>query len=72
MKLEEQFDNVELMFEGQNFKIRYDELCNASKLCIKLADNHAIRFNNWVQVNAYKYPTETTSEQLLKIYKKTL
>ncbi len=35
-------------------------------------DDFAIGFAEWVNVNAYKYPTKTTTKELLEIYKKTL
>ena len=42
----------------------------ASDKIIKLADEFAIGFNDWVNVNAYKFPTKTTTKELLEIYKK--
>ena len=34
------------------------------------ADERSIRFNDWVNVNAYKYPTKKTTAELLEIFKK--
>ncbi len=36
----------------------------------KITDEFAIGFAEWVNVNAYKHPTNTTTKELLKIYKK--
>lgn len=38
--------------------------------CEEIADEFAIGFNNWANVNAYKYSTKITTKELLKIYKK--
>jgi len=40
--------------------------------CEKIADEFAIGFNDWVNVNAYKFPTEITTKELLEIYKKEI
>lgn len=36
----------------------------------KIADEFAIEFADWVNVNAYKYPTKITTKELLEIFKK--
>jgi hypothetical protein len=36
----------------------------------ELQDEFAIGFNDWVNVNGYKYPTKITTKELLEIYKK--
>lgn len=38
----------------------------------KVADEFAIGFAEWLNLNAYKFPTKTTTKELLEIYKKTL
>jgi len=38
----------------------------------KEKDNLAIDFADWLNINAYKFPTKTTTKELLEIYKKTL
>ena len=38
--------------------------------CEQIADDYAISFTDWVNVNAYKYPTNTTTKELLEIFKK--
>ena len=38
--------------------------------CEVIADEFAIGFANWVNENAYKYPSNTTTAELLEIYKK--
>ena len=35
----------------------------------ELAEKFAIEFAEWVNLNAYKYPTKTTTQQLLEIFK---
>jgi hypothetical protein len=70
MTLKQKFDNVEIMFENQLGQLRYDELLEASNECVKIAEDFAIGFNDWVNVNAYKFPTKTTTKELLEIYKK--
>jgi len=37
--------------------------------CAVIADEFAIGFNDWVNVNAYKFPTKITTKELLEIYK---
>jgi hypothetical protein len=34
------------------------------------ADDYAIEFAEWVNVNAYKHPTSTTTRELLEKFKK--
>ena len=46
--------------------VKYD---HTNKL-VKIAEEFAIGFNDWVNVNAYKYPTKITTKELLEIYKK--
>lgn len=36
----------------------------------EIADDFAIGFNDWVNMNVYKYPTKITTKELLEIYKK--
>jgi len=36
----------------------------------KEKDDFAIDFAEWINVNAYKFPTKTTTKELLEIYKK--
>jgi hypothetical protein len=47
----------------------YDNQALSDKL-EKVADEFAIGFNDWVNVNAYKFTTKTTTKELLEIYKK--
>ena len=49
-------------FKKEGFS-NYDYLSN-------VADEFAIEFAEWLNVNAYKYPTKTTTKELLEIYKK--
>lgn len=38
----------------------------------KVADEFAIGFAEWININTYKFPTKTTTKELLEIYKKGL
>ena len=38
----------------------------------KEKDDFAIDFAEWINVNAYKFPTKTTTKELLEIYKEKL
>ena len=55
MTLKEKFDNVEIMFESQIGKLKYDELCEASNQCEQIADEFAIEFGNWIGKNTISY-----------------
>ena len=35
----------------------------------QIADDEMIKFFDWANVNAYKYPTQTTTSELLQIFK---
>ena len=77
MGLEKYFDNVEVMFESQTGQLRYDELNNASKLCVEIAENFAIGFLEWYLKNQRTICTNEmylrkSNKELLEIYKKTL
>ena len=80
MKLDTQFSKVEIMVEGQMGSLAYDELCEATEECVKIAENFAIGFAEWVDkiglsprdsVDYHLYLSHTITE-LLEIYKKTL
>ena len=81
MTLKEKFDNVEIMFESQIGKLKYDELCEASNQCEQISDKFAVEFGNWIGKNTISYhngkfrintltPVFLTSEQLLEQFKK--
>lgn len=81
MTLKEKFDNVEIMFENQIGKIKYDELCEASNQCEKVAEDFAIGFAEWILRKQLKilsqgeywdvfFEKRITVKELLKIYKK--
>jgi hypothetical protein len=69
MTLKEKFDNVEIMFESQTGSLKYDELYEASNHCVKIADDYAIEFAEWIDKNAYWLATKRINE-LLEIFKK--
>ena len=64
MKLEEQF----LPYCDHEYANREDNSAN----CAEIAENFAIGFHEFVIKNAYKTQIETTTKELLEIYKKTL
>jgi len=61
MKLEEQF-----------YKVSFNENGLDVNGCVEIAENFAIGFCDWADVNANKYPRKTTTKELLGIYKKQL
>jgi hypothetical protein len=40
MTLKEKFEEVEIMFENQTGKLKYDELCEAPNECVKIAKDY--------------------------------
>ena len=70
MTLKEKFDNVEIMFEGQTGQLRYDELCESSKECIKIADDFAIEFGEWLLSRATGEEGLKLRDDILEIFKK--
>jgi hypothetical protein len=71
MKLKEKFDNIEIMFEGQIGILNYDELYKASNHCVKIADDYAIDFAEWMLENYIENNDKIAStEKLLEIFKK--
>lgn len=67
MKLEDQFENPIMRHD-----LCRNETEETIEQLVEITENFAIGFFDWAQVNAYKYPTETTTKQLLEIYKETL
>jgi hypothetical protein len=59
MTLKEKF--IDAFKSGKRFDIQNAET---------IAHDYAIEFNDWVNINAYKYPTNTTTKQLLETFKK--
>ena len=80
MTLKEKFEQVETTFENLTGTLKYDELSKAVNHCIKIADDFAIGFAEWLRINYYdngdywvewNNDKETmTSKELLEIYKK--
>lgn len=81
MTLQEKFENVEIMFESQIGILKYDELCESSNQCEKIADEFAINFFNWCISEEAKdlmldliivgeVTRNITTKELLEIYKK--
>ena len=48
----------------------YSEKWASAENCEDVADEFAIGFADWLNVNAYKYPIKITTKELLEIYKK--
>lgn len=82
--LKDKFDDVEIVFEGQEGYIKYDEMCDASNKCIIIAEEFAIGFTEWctkyrelnrnykgeILYALSKYDDVFLIEELLEIYKK--
>ncbi len=80
MTLREKFENVDILFESQLLKLKYDENMDCADDCEKIADDYAIEVGDWVGKNAITYhngkfrmntlpPVFLTSEQLLERFK---
>ena len=67
MKLKEKFEDITVMFQGQEGSLGYDELCNASNECVKIAEDFVITFVRWLDKKDFD---GKTYEELLRIYKK--
>jgi len=61
---------VKKYFEDYNVLISELEFQQAKEMEKQQQDEFAIKFNDWVNVNAYKFPTKITTKELLEIYKK--
>ena len=81
MTLKQKFENVDILFESQLLKLKYDENMDCADDCEKIADEFAIEFAEWVGRNTLTYhdgkfrmktltPVFLTSEQLLEQFKK--
>jgi len=40
--------------------------------CELITDFFSVKFFDWANVNAYKFPTKTTTQELLQIFKDTI
>lgn len=73
MKLKEQFENVEIMFENQIGTLKYDELSEASNQCVTIAESFAINFANWYEFmfrQSDNLNTRFTPKELIEMFKK--
>lgn len=73
MKLKEQFDNVEIMFENQIGTLKYDELSEASNQCVLIAESFAINFANWYEFmvrQSDNLNSRFTPKELIEMFKK--
>jgi len=73
MTLKEKFGEVEIMFENQIGSLNYDELCEASNQCEKIADEFAIGFAKWILSECDSdIFIKNEVDELLQIYKKEI
>jgi hypothetical protein len=73
MTLKEEFDNIEIMFESQIGTLKYDELYEASNHCVRIADDYAVEFAEWIdRIRLYNTTLwqEEDYDKLLEIFKK--
>jgi hypothetical protein len=52
MKLKEKFQNVEICIESQLLNLKYDEYMNCVDDCVEIADDFAIGFAIWKEMQA--------------------
>jgi len=59
--------------EKFSFLDEYDEggviYCHNVEQCEQITDDFSVKFFDWANVNAYKFPTKTTTQELLQIFK---
>ena len=67
MTLKEKFKDVLLAYEKKEINIS-----RAENSCNETAEDFAIGFAEWININAYKYPTKTTTKELLEMFKKEI
>ena len=81
MTLKQKFENVDILFESQLLKLKYDENMDCADDCELIADDYAIEFGDWIGKNTITYhngkfrmktltPVFLTSEELLERFKK--
>ena len=81
MTLKQKFENVDILFESQLLKLKYDENMDCADDCELIADDYTIEFGDWIGKNTITYhngkfrmktltPVFLTSEQLLEQFKK--
>ena len=49
MTLNQKFQDVEVMFEGQEGSLGYDEFCEAPNKCEQIAEEFAVKFAKWLR-----------------------
>lgn len=49
MTLKQKFENVDILFESQLLKLKYDENMDCADDCEKIADDYAIEFAEWLK-----------------------
>ena len=62
-------DELYRKFEMKGSGLLFNFIFNKAK---KMETDFIIKFFDWANENAYKYPTKTTTLELLEIYKKQL
>lgn len=64
-KFEKEVDSI--FYENDNFLSKKLEM--TIEKAEQIADDFSVKFFDWANVNAYKYPTKTTTIELLQIFK---
>lgn len=55
MTLKQKFENVDILFESQLLKVKYDENMDCADDCELIADDYAIEFGDWIGKNTITY-----------------
>lgn len=51
MTLKQKFENIDILFESQLLKLKYDENMNCADDCEKIADSYAVSFVDWLDLD---------------------
>lgn len=71
MTLKQKFENVDILFESQLLKLKYDENMDCAYNCEQIANEYAIEFSQWVLDRfTFKDYIHKELSELLEIYKK--
>jgi hypothetical protein len=73
MKLKDQFENLEIMFENQIGTLKYDELSEVANQCVLIAESFAINFANWYEFmlrQSDNLNQRFTPKELIEMFKK--
>lgn len=71
MTLKQKFENVDILFESQLLKLKYDENMDCADNCEQIANEYAIEFSQWVLDRfTFKDYIHKELSELLEIFKK--